>query len=187
MGELPLSDESLVARCRAGDERAWGPLVKRHAPLVFRLAHRSVRRTDEAEDLVQEIFWKVSRSLAHYDKASPFRPWLLQVARHHLIDHHRSHRREKEATVALENVVEPGRPAPQHADMVRAERATLLRRALEELPDVLREAVVLRDIDGLDYEEIAAALVVPLGTVKSRINRGRLQLAALLTGQEADA
>ena len=178
----PLSDEGLVERCRAGDQVAWAALVRRHAGAVYRVARRTVRRTDEAEDLAQEIFLKVSQSLERYDRSRPFRPWLLQVARNHAIDNHRSHWREKKATVELDGMaVSPGsRPATQEHGVLTGERRRLIEDGLAALPEPLRDAVVLRDLDGLDYDEIAEVLSVPLGTVKSRINRGRLQLARAL-------
>lgn len=176
---LGLSDEHLVGRCRAGDQVAWSALMRRHSGLLYRLALRSVRRTDEAEDLVQEVLWKVSRMLSRFDDSMAFKPWLLQVARNHLIDHHRSLRRERGSTIELDALpVEPGsRPASQDHGVLTRERAEALREGLERLPASLRQAVVLRDVDGLEYQEIATALAVPLGTVKSRINRGRVQLA----------
>ena len=178
----PFADEHLVGRCLTGDERAWSVLVRRHAPILFGLARRSVRRADEAEDLVQEIFLKVSRMLDRYDQKSPFRPWLLQVARNHLIDQHRSHRREKESTTELDALpYEPASTAPSQAtDLLRKQRQEAVRGAVALLPPKLREAVLLRDVEGLEYEEIASVTGQPLGTVKSRINRGRLQLAELL-------
>lgn len=178
----PFSDEHLAGRCLAGDERAWSVLVRRHSPVIFGIARRSVRRVDEAEDLVQEIFLKVSRMLDRYDRQSPFRPWLLQVARNHVIDHHRSHRREKAATSELDAMpYEPASTAPsQAASLLQRQRQDAVRGAVAQLPPKLREAVLLRDVEGLEYEEIAAVTGQPLGTVKSRINRGRLQLAEML-------
>lgn len=175
----PFSDEQLVARCAAGDDRGWAMIIRRHAPILFGLALRSTGRRDEAEDLVQEIFFKVSRMLDRYDRNSAFRPWLLQVARNHLIDHHRSRAREKRSTIELDALpYEPSGHAPsQAADLLRGERQKAVRDAVALLPPKLREAVLLRDVEGLEYEEIAAVTGQPLGTVKSRINRGRIQLA----------
>ncbi len=156
--------------------------MRRHSPLLFSLALRSTGRRDEAEDLVQEVFWKVSRMLDRYDDSSAFRPWLLQVTRNHLIDHHRSRRREKSMTSALDALpFEPVSTAPGQArDLLRAERQQAVRDAVAQLPPKLREAVMLRDVEGLEYEEIASMTGQPLGTIKSRINRGRLQLAETL-------
>ena len=177
------TDEALAGRCRAGDQVAWRELVRRYTkPLWFMALRSAGGRRDEAEDLVQEILWKVSRSLDRYDRSHAFKPWCLQVARNFLIDHHRSRRREKESTLELDAmVVEPGsRPARQGAAVLQRERAEAIRDGLEQLPDGLREAVVLRDVQDLEYEEIAELLGVPLGTVKSRINRGRIRLAETL-------
>lgn len=178
----PLSDEHLVGRCLTGDERAWSAIVRRHAPLLFGMARRSVRRSEEAEDLVQDVFLKVSRMLDRFDSRSPFKPWLLQVARNHFIDHHRSHRREKASTSELDAMpYEPASTAPsQAADLLRKQKQDAVRSAVAKLPPKLREAVLLRDVEGLEYEAIAAMTGQPLGTVKSRINRGRLQLAESL-------
>ena len=187
--EIPtLSDEDLVARCRDGDERAWSALVRRHAGSVYRIAHRAVRRTAEAEDLSQEIFVKVSLSLDRYDSRRAFRPWLLQVARNHVIDHHRSRWREKAHTIELDALpVAPGSSrATQEDRVLREERRRAIDAGLAELPEGLRDAVVLRDLDGLDYAEIAQVLDVPVGTVKSRFNRGRLQLARSLADRRED-
>ena len=181
----PFEDEQLVGRCLTGDERAWTTLVRRHSPILFSLAWRSSGRHDEAEDLVQEIFVKVSRTLHRFDRGLAFKPWLLQVARNHLIDHHRSRRRERESTIELDALPTPpsGLAATQHDDVVRTERARIIGGALQQLPPKLREAVMLRDVEGLEYEEIAGATGLPIGTVKSRINRGRLQLAEILRSQ----
>ena len=129
-----------------------------------------------------EIFWKISRILDRYDRSHAFKPWMLQVARNYLVDHHRSRRREKESTLDLDAmVVEPGSsPSTQGAAVLQRERAEAIRDGLAELPEALREAVVLRDLQDLEYEEIAETLGVPLGTVKTRINRGRIRLAERL-------
>ena len=163
-------------------------MVRRHSAVLYRIAYRSVRRPQEAEDLTQEIFMKVARTLDRYDESCAFRPWLLQVGRNHVIDHHRSRRRELASTIELDALpVEPmSVPARQADHVLRLERAEAIRRGLDELPETLREAVVLRDIDDLDYGEIAEVLGIPLGTVKSRINRGRVQLARELAPLRGD-
>ena len=119
------ADEQLASRCMEGDERAWTALMRRFTPLVFSLALRSAGRRDEAEDLVQEVFVKISRIIHRYDRSAAFKPWLLQITRNHLIDHHRSRRRERESTVELDAMpVEPGGLEPtQMDDLLRSERA----------------------------------------------------------------
>jgi len=180
------SDTELVEGCRRGDEAAWRELVRRHTRKVFGLAYRFAGRVDEAEDLTQEVFVKVYERLGRYqaDQGS-FATWLMTVARNHAIDHYRRRREERLHTIDAAEDLErfASREERQDRSYEREERAQLVRRAVRSLPRELREAVVLCDLQGLAYEEIAASLGVPLGTVKSRINRGRLELARRLLGR----
>lgn len=179
-------DGELLRRCRAGDQAAWGGLVARHTRRVYAIAYRFAGRVDEAEDLVQEVFVKVYQGLGRYEPAAgPFSAWLGAVARNHAIDHYRRRREERARRVddgdPLASWPAPGE-RPDRA-LERGERAHLVRRALRALPLELREVLVLCDLEGASYEEIARLLGVPLGTVKSRINRGRLELAKRLLGR----
>jgi RNA polymerase sigma-70 factor (ECF subfamily) len=182
-------DGELLRRCRTGDEAAWRELVERHTRRVFAISYRFSGRVDEAEDLTQEVFVKVYQSLARYEPAAgTFGTWLGTVARNHAIDQYRR-RREERARVNDDPEALP--LLPDHAEPVddalaRNERAQLVRRAVAALPQQLREAVVLCDLQGLSYEEIADALSLPLGTVKSRINRGRVELARRLLARRAE-
>lgn len=182
-------DGELLRRCRAGDEEAWGELVRRHTRRVFSIAYRFSGRVDEAEDLAQEVFVKVYQGLTRYEPAAgTFATWISTVARNHAIDRYRR-RREERARVVADSEALPGLPdpaEPQDRALEREERAQLVRRALRGLPLELREALILCDLQGLAYDEIAAALEVPLGTVKSRINRGRLELAKRLIRRRDD-
>jgi RNA polymerase sigma-70 factor (ECF subfamily) len=182
-------DRELVERCRRGDDAAWRELVERHTRRVFSMAYRFAGRVDEAEDLTQDVFMRVYQSLGRYDPAQgPFAGWLTTVARNQAIDHYRR-RRE-----ARWRAVEPGEglealpsaePGPE-GQLARRERAALVRRGVRSLPQDLREAVVLCDLRGLSYEEVSEALGIPIGTVKSRINRGRLELARRLLGRHGE-
>ena len=153
---------------------------------MFGLAYRFAGRVDEAEDLTQEVFVKVYERLGRYqaDQGS-FATWLMTVARNHAIDHYRRRREERLHTIDAAEDLErfASREERQDRSYEREERAQLVRRAVRSLPRELREALVLCDLQGLAYEEIAASLGVPLGTVKSRINRGRLELARRLLGR----
>jgi RNA polymerase sigma-70 factor (ECF subfamily) len=179
------SEIDLLERCRRGEERAWRDLVERHTRRVFAIAYRFSGRVDEAEDLTQEVFVKVYQSLNRYEAAAgSFAAWLTTVARNHSIDHYRKMREERRVTggdAALLSL--PARNEGQERALLRDERAQLVRRALRVMPNDLREALVLCDLQGLPYDEIAATLGVPVGTVKSRINRGRLELAKRLSGR----
>jgi RNA polymerase sigma-70 factor (ECF subfamily) len=180
------SDSDLLEGCRRGDEAAWRDLVARHTRKVFALAYRFTGRADEAEDLTQEIFVKLYQSLDRYDgSAGSFPAWLMAVARNHAIDHYRRRREEHRRRVdepALLDVAPATEDGPFKA-LEREERARLVHRGLRSLPLELREPLILFDLQGVPYEEIASTLGVPLGTVKSRINRGRLELAKRILGR----
>ena len=177
------SDSELLQRCRQGDEVAWRDLVARHTRRVFGLAYRFVGRVDEAEDLTQDVFVKVYQNLDRYHGGQgAFSTWLTAVARNLSIDNHRKRREERIRRIDGEGLVENLRSPDEGPlkSLEREERVTLVRSGLKALPQELREPIILCDLQGLPYEEVATILGVPLGTVKSRLNRGRLELARRL-------
>ena len=174
------ADQDLVRRCLDGDRAAWDILVRAYWNLVFRIAYKFVARIDEAEDLTQEIFVKLFKALETYDRRARFETWLTRVSRNLCIDHYRRRRREDERftgeidpdTIPLDELVSRPDATLEHRDQI-----STVRRALARLSPTYREPVALRDIHELSYEEIAMRLQLPAGTVKSRINRGRKELA----------
>ncbi len=191
--EFPLlsGDCRLVERCLEGDDDAWEAVVNAYGRRLYNLSYRYVNRREEAEDLTQEIMVRVYRNLGSYrPEAGSFENWLLRVGRNLIIDHYRRNRRFAGAggTEELEamNLSDTRSPSPQQA-AERAEDARFVRAGLESLSPELREAVILRDLEGMEYREIAGLLGVPEGTVKSRINRGRIELARLLQKRRAPA
>jgi RNA polymerase sigma-70 factor (ECF subfamily) len=172
--------DELIERCLRGDQQAWEQIVKLHWRKVFNVAYKFVGKHDEAEDLTQDIFLKIFKSLDTFDRRANFQTWLISVSRNLCIDHYRSVRKERET---IDRDVDPGDLMPvshevsPYAALEQRDRVSLLREAMNELPDTLRTAVLLRDIRELTYQEIADALHLPEGTVKSRINRGRTELA----------
>src|SRR5215208_6314771 len=172
--------ETLIQRCLGGDQAAWELIVKQHWRKVFNVAYKFVGKHDEAEDLTQEIFLKIFKSLNTFDRRANFQTWLISVSRNLCIDHYRSVRKERE-TIDRDvdaNELTPAAPGQNaYQALEQADRVELLRKAMAELPPTLREAVVKRDIQELSYQEIADQLNLPEGTVKSRINRGRTELA----------
>jgi RNA polymerase sigma-70 factor (ECF subfamily) len=182
---LDTTDADLLPQCRRGDEAAWRELVNRHTRKVFGLAYRFTGRVDEAEDLTQEVFVKVYQTLDRYrQRDGAFGAWLMAVARNHAIDHYRRRKQERlrrtDDPVALETT--PAAVEHPTRALEREERVHLVHRGLRALPPDLRLPLILCDLQGLPYERIAAELEVPLGTVKSRINRARLELAKRLAG-----
>ena len=181
-------DAELVRRCLAGEQGAWETLVRAHHGRIYNLAYRYVGRFDEAEDLAQEIFVKVYRGLSAYRiDSGTLVGWLLRVGRNHIIDRYRQSKVELSRTDSLDDRYERiGQNPSRHPDpaeaLERRERADIIHRALLGMSQDLREAVILRDLEGLTYEEIARLLGVPLGTIKSRISRGRGELARIVRG-----
>lgn len=177
-------DTLLVDRCLQGDEAAWRDLVARNTRRVFAIAYKFCGRVDQAEDLAQEIFIKVYQSLERYRPAEgKFDAWLASVSRNHAIDHYRRTREERTRRhddPAVLEFVGSGAQTPLE-EVERDERAAMVHRGVRALPSDLREPIVLCDLQGLAYEDVAAILELPLGTVKSRINRGRLELAKRLS------
>jgi RNA polymerase sigma factor (sigma-70 family) len=176
----PQDIDPLIERCLKGDQRAWDEIVHLFRRKVFNIAYKFVGRHDEAEDLTQDIFLKLFKSLKTFDRRANFSTWLISVSRNLCIDHYRSMRREHDVVTHDVDVVSLARPAvidsPQVA-LEQRDRVALLRTALDRLAPSLRNAVMLRDIQELSYQEIAEKLGVPEGTVKSRINRGRTELS----------
>ena len=176
----PDETEALIQRCLRGDQAAWERIVRLHRRRVFNVAYKFVGRPDEAEDLTQDIFLKVFKSLGTFDRRANFQTWLISVSRNLCIDHYRSVRKERQ-TIDRDidaNELSPATKEPGPvAALEQRDRVMLLRDALAELPESLRTAVMMRDIQELSYQDIAARLRLPEGTVKSRINRGRTELA----------
>ncbi len=176
----PDAIESLIQRCLRGDQAAWDLVVRQYWRKVFNVAYKFVGRHDEAEDLTQDIFLKIFKSLDTFDRRANFQTWLISVSRNLCIDHYRSVRKERET---IDRDVDANELAPASVDpgpmaaLEQRDRVALLREALGALPDTLRTAVLMRDIQELSYQEIADRLRLPEGTVKSRINRGRTELA----------
>jgi RNA polymerase sigma-70 factor (ECF subfamily) len=180
--DLPAADavETLIQRCLSGDQQAWEQIVRQYWRKVFNVAYKFVGKHDEAEDLTQDIFLKIFKSLDTFDRRANFQTWLISISRNLCIDHYRSVRKERETidrdVDANELTPESRDPGPVAA-LEQRDRVTLLRQALDALPETLRTAVLMRDIQELSYQEIAERLRLPEGTVKSRINRGRTELA----------
>ena len=176
----PLTPDSLIEQCLAGDQRAWEQIVRQNWRKVFNVAYKFVGKHDEAEDLTQDIFLKIFRALNTFDRRANFQTWIISISRNLCIDHYRSVRKERQ-TIARDVDSSDLQPATtERGPYQAAEHQDLraqLRQALETLPATLRTAVVLRDLQELSYQEIAERLGLPEGTVKSRINRGRIELA----------
>src|SRR6187399_899128 len=150
--------DEIIERCLNGDQAAWESIVRMYRRKVFNVAYKFVGRHDQAEDLTQDVFLKLYKSLDTFDRRANFQTWLISVSRNLCIDHYRSARKEREV---VNRDVDPNDltpPAPERsaqAELEQRDRVRLLRQALDGLPPSLRTAVMLRDIQELTYQEIA--------------------------------
>ena len=177
---MSTSDEKdLVARCRDGQDDAWRELVDRFGPKVYAIAYHFTLRREDAEELSQEIFLKLFENLHRYDGGFPLVAWILSVSRNLCIDRYRRKKREKSfrfvsdeaVTALLTSDDDPANAA------LKKERTQILFSALSDVPEDLAEILILRDLNGLAYDEIGKALELPEGTVKSRLFRARAEVA----------
>ncbi len=189
----------LLRLCRAGDADAWRQLVLSQHRRVYSICYRFTGSATDAEDLTQEVFLKLYRSLASFDpEKGSFNTWLTTLTRNLLVDYFRRTRMER-VTDSLESPLGGDEDGPTMADQLRDSRPaqtehvagielrSRIQAALKQVSPELREAVVLRDLHDMDYREIAEVLRIPEGTVKSRISRGRAELARLLHATERRA
>ncbi|HZY61452.1 MAG TPA: sigma-70 family RNA polymerase sigma factor [Edaphobacter sp.] len=182
----------LVRQCMAGDSHAWQQLVAVQHKRIYAICYRFTGSSTDAEDLTQEVFLKLYRNLASFDvQKGSFQTWITTLARNLLVDHFRRTRLDR-VSDSLDASFDGEDGSPTMADRLADHRPTQeqqvaglqlksqIQNALKQLSPELREAVILRDLEDMDYKEIAQVLHIPEGTVKSRISRGRGELARLL-------
>jgi RNA polymerase sigma-70 factor (ECF subfamily) len=184
---------ALIRRCLAGDASAWEEIVRTHNRRIYNICYRFTGSNDDAQDLTQEVFIKIYRTLGSYDLTrGAFTTGLTTVTRNLLVDHFRKTKQERltdsidasltqeDESLTLADQLQDQAPDPDQR-LSSQETQKLVHQALQKLSPELREAVILRDLQDMDYREIAQVLKVPEGTVKSRINRGRTELGRLLS------
>jgi RNA polymerase sigma-70 factor (ECF subfamily) len=190
-GPLEIDWSQIVRRCMDGDSAAWAELVRAHHRRIYSLCYRFTGNATDAEDLTQDVFLKIYSNLSSFDLSrGSLVVWITTLTRNHLVDHFRRSRNLR-ATSSLDegwdlsDELKPidrlvsGGVSP-HEAAAQKELARMVQGALARVSVDLREAVILRDLQDLDYKEIAQVLGIPEGTVKSRISRGRAELARLL-------
>jgi RNA polymerase sigma-70 factor (ECF subfamily) len=175
----------LVEQCLAGEQSAWEELIQSYSRRVYAICYRFTNSDNESQDLTQEVFLRVFKTLGSFRSGEGcFADWLTRLTRNLLVDHYRRTKRDR-LTDGIEDklsVLEERNAQGSRTDGLLAgrEAGELLQSALQKLSPELREAVILRDLQELEYREIATVLNVPEGTVKSRLNRGRAELAKVL-------
>lgn len=183
--EAENSGEELARKARKGDSAAWEEIVTTYSRRIFNLAYRFTSSAEAAEDLTQEVFVRIYRTLDQYDARQGDLPnWLMRLARNLIIDDYRHRQRNPQNTMAdtvddhQYHLRAVGTSAQREIE--RRELARQVQEGIDKLPADLRTCVILRDIEEMTYQEIVDALQIPEGTVKSRINRGRIELAKIL-------
>jgi len=183
---------ALVRRCVAGDAAAWQEIVQQYHRRIYNICYRFSGSADDASDLTQEVFIKMYRTLSTFDTSrASLMTWVTAMTRNLLVDHFRKGKydrvtdsleatagNQEEGLTIAEKLEDPS--ASPETRVRSQETQKLVQAALQKLSPELREAVILRDLQDMDYKEIANVLKVPEGTVKSRINRGRTELGRLL-------
>ncbi|MDQ1523237.1 MAG: polymerase sigma-70 factor, subfamily [Pyrinomonadaceae bacterium] len=190
----PVAETQFIDRLRAGDAAAFERLVAERSGDIYALLYRLTEDPEEARDLTQETFLQAFRSIAHFRGDADLRTWLYRIAVNQARNRWRWWRRRRRgSTVSLDatdethelslatRLVDEHAPDPE-ARTLSHEREEILLAAVRQLARPYREAVVLRDVEGLSYEEVAAALDISVGTVKSRLSRGRTELRRKLEG-----
>jgi RNA polymerase sigma-70 factor (ECF subfamily) len=182
-----VTEKELIEKAKRGDQDAFGELVLLQQNKVYSLCDHMVNDRDQAEDLAQEAFLKAWRSLPSFREDSSFSTWMHRLTTNICLDYLRKQirHREVEPAVSLDDEesgwVEPADPeGDPHQQLERSERGKALARALRELPDHHRQLILMREVSGMRYQEIAAATGADLGTVKSRLARAREQLKKIL-------
>ena len=179
------AETSLIERCLRGEQGAWEELVKTYTRRVYSICYRFTNRENEAQDLTQEVFLRVFKTLGSFRAGEgSFVVWLSRLTRNLLVDNYRRTKQERLTDSIGDKLAVLEETTAQHSRtdglLAGREAGELLGAALERLSPELREAVILRDLEELEYREIARVLDVPEGTVKSRLNRGRAELARVL-------
>ncbi len=174
-------DKALIKRCLNGDDTAWSFLVTRYSALIYNIAFRFMWNRERSEDLTQDIFLKIFTALRTYDETKDFKSWICRIAKNQCIDEYRK-RKPESTDISIDSNETPdlqfdGTP---HSVLESDERTAMVGNALSKLGGDMRTVIALRDIYGHSYDEISSMTGIAVGTVKSRINRGRIELAKIL-------
>ena len=180
-----MSEEELIERLRDGDEAAFAELVRLHEKLIFNLALRYVKNYDDASDITQAVFITIYRSIGGFKGKSKLSTWIYRITINECVDFSRRNKLYNARTLPLDQLNGDGEateiplPDPSYDPAVCYEKRELqdtIRHAVESLPPISREIIILRDVHDLSYTEIAEVLNVELGTVRSRLARARIKL-----------
>jgi len=183
---MVMDQTELLNRCRKGDELAWEMLVRRQQGRVCAMVFGYLGDREETLDVAQDIFVRLYRKLDQCTDADKFPSWLISIVRNACLDHLRRRKARpprQDIPAAEMTSLASASPNPEE-QWYRTARRRLVHRALQDLSEINREVILLKDIQGLSLEQVSDVLQVPLGTVKSRASRARLELAQAITALE---
>jgi RNA polymerase sigma-70 factor (ECF subfamily) len=183
-------DADLIAECLSGRTEAYGELVRRYQDRLFNAVYRFLDSAEDAQDVVQESFLSAYQALDGFEGGSRFFTWLYRIAMNHAIDLKRKRKVILHMDVYRDEALQPPDEKVESNPeeyVAQQEDCRLVRAALKEVSEEHRMVLVLKDLDGLKYEEIAEILGVPIGTIRSRLHRARLELRLILEKKEAGA
>ena len=181
-----LNEQDLVKRARSGDERAFEQLMEAHESRMYAVSLRMCGNREDAQDCLQEAMLRIYKAMSSFKSQSSFATWAYRITMNTCLDELR--RRKVRTSASLDAMLETGwapsdeTDTPEH-HALRSEQRRALEKAITDLPDDMRAAIVLRDVQGFSYEDIARILETNAGTIKSRISRGREKLRDYLTAQ----
>jgi RNA polymerase sigma-70 factor, ECF subfamily len=179
--------EETIRQCIKGNQRSWKMLIDTYSKKIFNLAYQFSGTYETAEDLTQEIFIKVHKSLCKFDFSRNFNSWILTLSRNFLIDYYRKTKLEKKKRTEFnEQTFDPDDPKNPEKEILKKNSQKIIWEGLKSLSPEVRMAVILRDIQQKSYEEITEIMSSPLGTIKSRISRGRIQLAKIIKENQGE-
>ena len=175
-------EKELISRCQQGDQGAWKEIFERYREKVYRVAYGVVRRREDALDIVQEVFVKLFRSLGDFKGKSNFYTYLYRMAINTAIDHTRKMRKFSASSIDGEGAFHPSDTPEKRPDaiLIDHELQEKVKKAMERLADDQRAVLILREVEGLSYQEIAETMGCSLGTVMSRLHYGRRKMQNLL-------
>ncbi|MDR3575412.1 MAG: sigma-70 family RNA polymerase sigma factor [Anaerolineaceae bacterium] len=175
---MAVTETDLVLQAQLGDRSAFSELVRRHYQGVVAVVYRMCGDTSLSEDAAQEAFMRAWLNLPSYQPTAPFRSWLYRIAINAALDQLR--RKPEESLEQDRAVLVKDQAAGPETSLIQKEKAALVQRAMQDLPEAARSVLILREYSGLSYQEIARVLDIPLGTVMSRLNYARTRLRDLL-------
>ena len=175
-----------ILSLKKDNKKEWNMLVLNYSKNIYNIALNFTKNSEEAADITQDIFIKIYQNINKFQENSSFKAWLIRIAKNYCIDHWRKNKKYQDHIELNDNIHTLKSASPEESIIADSEKE-LLRRNLKTLPEDIRMLIIMRDIEGHSYNKISKDFNLPLGTIKSRINRGRLKLAKIFASEVKNA